>query len=316
MLCRICGNYKNNSIYTVREMMFGYRDEFEYFQCSTCGCLQISEFPKNISKYYQNQYYSFKIINENHHLKKFLKIKRNEYALFDKGILGRFLFKIFPNDRFKMIKYSNINLNSKILDVGCGAGAILYDLVEIGFKNSLGIDPYLPSDIYYKNGLKILKKNIFEIDGIYDLIMFNHSFEHIAEQLQTLVKVKELINNDGTLLIRVPTVSSYAWEYYKENWVQLDAPRHFFLHSLKSMEVLAEKAGFKIEKVIYDSNEFQFIGSEQYTRNIPLYCDRSYYINPRKSIFKKSEVKKFKIRAEELNQINAGDSCAFFLKLN
>lgn len=60
MKCRICGNNKNNKIYQVKEMMFGFRDKFDYFQCATCNCLQISEIPCEISKYYPDNYYSFR----------------------------------------------------------------------------------------------------------------------------------------------------------------------------------------------------------------------------------------------------------------
>ena len=46
-------------------MMFGLREEFGYFQCSSCNCLQIDEFPKDISKYYSTEnYYSFKEIRQ------------------------------------------------------------------------------------------------------------------------------------------------------------------------------------------------------------------------------------------------------------
>jgi len=39
--------------------MFGYNDDFLYFQCSNCACLQIENKPKNMDKYYPNTYYSY-----------------------------------------------------------------------------------------------------------------------------------------------------------------------------------------------------------------------------------------------------------------
>ena len=29
-------------------MMYGYRDEFKYYHCSKCGCLQINNIPKDL----------------------------------------------------------------------------------------------------------------------------------------------------------------------------------------------------------------------------------------------------------------------------
>lgn len=59
MICKICGNSENNKEFNIREMMFGFRDEFAYFECSKCDCLQITEIPKNIGKHYPTNYYSF-----------------------------------------------------------------------------------------------------------------------------------------------------------------------------------------------------------------------------------------------------------------
>src|SRR5882757_7251102 len=62
--CKICGNSALNIPFTAREMMFGLRDEFEYFECSSCGCVQISEIPTNMEPYYPTKYYSFLKLHE------------------------------------------------------------------------------------------------------------------------------------------------------------------------------------------------------------------------------------------------------------
>jgi len=60
MICKICNNSENNKEFRVKEMMFGVGDQFTYFECSKCGCLQIAEILKNMGKYYPANYYSFK----------------------------------------------------------------------------------------------------------------------------------------------------------------------------------------------------------------------------------------------------------------
>jgi hypothetical protein len=60
--CKICGNTENNNVVIAREMMFGFRDEFKYFKCSFCGCLQIVEYPEDLSGYYPETYYSYKSV--------------------------------------------------------------------------------------------------------------------------------------------------------------------------------------------------------------------------------------------------------------
>ena len=212
-----------------------------------------------------------------------------------------------------------MNKNSKILDIGCGTGNLLLELRELGFIHLVGIDPYIEKDIEYKNGVKILKRTIQEFseseNGKYDLIMFHHSFEHIQEPFETLEASKKLLNSDGIVLIRTPVVDSWAWENYRENWVQIDAPRHIFIYSRKSMEILAQKTGFKIKEILYDSTEFQFWGSEQYKKGIPLVSDISYAVNRKKSIFSKKQIRVFKKLAREFNLKGIGDQVAFYLVL-
>ena len=65
--CKICENVEGNVSYTAREMMYGLREEFEYFQCAVCSCLQIVEFPKDMTRYYPGDYYSI-CQNYNNHL--------------------------------------------------------------------------------------------------------------------------------------------------------------------------------------------------------------------------------------------------------
>ncbi len=323
MKCEICNNLKGNKFYEAQEKMFGWGDKFVYFQCAKCECLQISKVPLNISKYYSSDYYSFSLAGSNQFtspIKKLVKKLRDRYAVFNKGIIGKLIYRGFPNEWLRSLFYlqslSKVNLSkeTKILDVGCGAGSFLETLSQMGFKNLMGIDPYIKEDIKYNNGLKVIKKTICNLDGKWDLIMMHHSFEHMPEQLNTLQVIAGLLSENGVCLIVIPTVSSYVWERYRTDWVQLDAPRHLFLHSKKSVGILAQKAGLNLEKIVYNSTDFQFWGSEQYLKSIPLMSNRSYVVNPSNSIFSRAEIKAFRRKAKKLNAENRGDQAAFYLR--
>lgn len=314
-LCKICGNTGNHNSYTAREMMYGLRHEFIYFQCIECKCLQIAQFPGNIHEYYQDNYYSYQTYDG----KKFKGIKgyfkRKQYysAIFHKGIIGSILNLLFPIKDYRILNDLNINKNTRILDVGSGNGkSFLYPLKICGLNNVLGCDPYLNSTIEYPNGLMIKNCSVFDIDENFDIITYHHSFEHISDPIESMKKVWEILPHGGTCVIRIPTCSSYAWEHYKTNWAQLDAPRHFFLHSVESMKYMADKIGFELYKIEYDSTHFQFSGSEKYVNDTPLRKPRKKGIHH----FIKRKLKKFKyIRmAKKLNREKRGDQAAFFLR--
>lgn len=314
MECKICFNTKENKFYEFQEMMYGYRDKFIYFQCPECGCLQQSNYLLDYNKYYPLDYYSYAEINKPISLKYFIRKYRNNYALFRKGLIGKLISKRYPNFAIDSISSIPLTINSLILDIGCGSGLLLLDLFAAGFYNLLGIDPFIERDLIYYNQLRILKKSINEVEGRWDIIMFHHSFEHMPDPIETLRKVSNLLSKDGYCVIRIPTVSSFAWEHYRENWVQLDAPRHLFLHSIKSVEMLSKKVHLDLEKVVYDSSSFQFWGSEQYMKGIPLNSERSYGVNPSKSIFSKKDMKQFERTAKNLNREKRGDQAVFYLR--
>ena len=323
-ICKICKNSKeNNSIYA-REMMFGTREEFEYFKCHHCGCIQILIVPENLEKYYPDTYYSFhqSTTNMRSKIRRYLRRSRSNYFLTKKGVVGK-LLKHFSDDYFEKkydwdwFRKSGTNLDSNILDVGCGTGKLLSFMDIQGFSKLSGADLYIEKDIKFGIDKKytIYKKPLSQLEGNFDLIMLHHSLEHMDDQISTMKEIHNLLKSDGFALIRVPVSSSFAWEKYNTDWVQFDAPRHFFLHSITSIGILAQMSGFEIMDVVYDSTEFQFIGSELYKKNIPLIEGSKMYLKDKNySIFTKQEIEQYANMAKELNIAHEGDQACFFLK--
>lgn len=310
--CKICNNTLNNSELFVKEMMFGHRDEFEYFQCAECGCVQINNSPSNIGKYYPSNYYSFstsqsKTIRDN------FKETRSQYSVFGTGLFSHFVHYFYQDRILSSLRKSpiNIDINSKILDVGCGSGEALIQLSKLGFKNLSGIDPYLSEDIFYGENLRIEKKTLDKVEGQYDTVMLHHVFEHVDNPQETLKQIKKILSPQGILIIRIPVSDSFAFKKYKANWVQLDAPRHTFLHTIKSMETLSSDLGFTIVKKYYDSSYFQFLGSEKYLQNKSLSDKRS----PLQFILDISKRPFYILRANFLNNAQKGDQVVFYLKI-
>jgi len=91
-------------------------------------------------------------------LKSFFKKKLAKYVLTRKSIIGRFIqhFHVIP-DILRWIKNAAVDIDSKILDVGCGTGTLLLEYEQFGLKNLVGVDPFLSNDMFYDNGVKILK---------------------------------------------------------------------------------------------------------------------------------------------------------------
>lgn len=316
MQCRVCGNDKANRDFDAQEKMLGSGESFRYFECSRCRCLQIEAPPSDLSRYYPEEYYTQRhVIRHSSSARDVLKRFRDGYVLFGRPTVGKLLCAKYPADvRLESLSRIPLRRDSRILDVGCGKGYLLQALRGLGIKALLGIDPFNVEEIDYGNGLHIRKQSLHQTEGTWDVVMFHHSFEHVPDPAKTLCSASRLLSRGGYCLIRAPIVPSYAWEHYGTNWVQLDAPRHLFLHSLESIRMLAARSSFELVDVVYDSTSFQFWGSEQYAQGIPLGDPRSYGRSPSDSVFSEAQIEEFEVRAARLNEEGWGDQAVLYLR--
>lgn len=314
-VCRVCGESGPHPRHVAREMMYGSREDFEYFECGRCGCLQIGEIPADLSPYYRRDYLSFTDPPRASRLQRTLKRVRARHVFGRRSPLGALLLMVFGRAEFiDWVRNAGGDLDTEILDVGCGAGHLLRQMQDAGFTRLTGIDPFLPEGVFASEGLSLHRCGMEEWEGSYDLIMLHHSFEHMPDPAAALAEVRRLLRPRAFALIRIPLAGSFAWREYGPDWVQLDAPRHLHLHTPASMRLLAERAGFEVDRVEFDSTGFQFWGSEQYRRGIALFDARSYAVAPEQAVFSPAEIRAFEVRAEELNRSGEADSACFYLR--
>ena len=309
MKCRICLCGSEPKTFVAREMMFGIGDEFIYFACSHCGCLQINEYPDNIDKYYPKDYYSYREVSwkKDGLLKRYLRKARFQSVMTGKGLLGRALEYYFKTPlMLECLKICGAKLNWEILDVGCGSGRFLLELYRLGFGNLTGVDPHIERNVDPADGIVLFKKHLADLEGKYDLIFLRDTLEHMQQQSEVFKDIRAHLKTNGFVVISIP-VLGYCWGRYGVNWVGLDAPRHFYLHTKSSIDILCQEAGFRMIHMRFDSQADQIIGSEQYLRGIPLFDEKSYFANPKASIFSRQEINAFKRLAMTVNQQDNGD---------
>jgi len=304
---------------TAREMMYGTREEFEYFECRDCGTVQIADF-REMSEFYPPDYLSF---DDNVEVAKTLSRRiaarfAGRELMYGDSPLGRTVLSIKPwlADHFPRSLRSypiGLRFDSRILDVGCGRGRLLRSLHHFGFGDLTGVDPFIDSDLLLPEGIMIHRASLAEMDPHFDLIMLHHSFEHLPDPIGSMKEIGRLMADNGHCLIRIPVIAE-AWKRFGCNWVQMDPPRHLFLYTEDSLRLAAEKGGLLVEHVCYDSGPFQFWGSEQYLRDIPLLDENSLWVDPNSRMFKKEEINAWTKEAEELNAKGRGDMACFYLR--
>ena len=313
--CKVCGNAHRNQLYPVKEMQLGLRETFHYMECDQCGCIQLLDLPENLEKYYPAKgYYSFHLGLNFRNKPDLLRKLKAAYLIYGKSqLLGRLLSIGYKApELINWLKNTGVQYQDNILDVGAGNGSLLLNLFRIGFTRLSGADPFIEKDLQY-GPVSIYRKNIFELSGQYDLIMLHHAFEHMDEPGKVLQQLYRLLKKGKYLLIRTPVMGNYSWTKYGTNWMDLDAPRHIIVHSVKSMQLLAAEAGFEIKKIVFDGNYMSLIGSEQYSKGIALNDPNSYMVNKAETSFTANDIRKFKKMNQQLNRDERANQAAFYL---
>ena len=317
--CLACASDRARQRFTVCEMMFGLGGSFEYWECAECGAIQIAAPPEDLARYYRAVgYYSFRDPRRGW-LRASFKRQRARYAFTGRGTAGRLLTVRYGYPQIigwlkEWIANAGLTPDQEILDVGCGNAPHFIDLMDVGFFHLTGVDPYIVGDIEFGRGVKVRKLDLKDVKHEYDFVMLHHSFEHMDDPRNVMRELIRVVKPGKYVLIRTPVAGSFAWRTYHANWVQLDAPRHLFIPSVQSMFLLAGAAGFDVARVVFDSDDLQFWGSEQYARGIPMMDTNWHVTRPRPGLFSETELMSFREHARQLNETGEGDSAAFYLR--
>lgn len=307
--------------------MLGMNDEFTYFECDNCGCLQLITNPGDLQRYYPaDRYYSFQDFSveamPRNIVRRWIKKKRDAALLFRRSGLFGHLATRYPNPAIAdiqrwMAPTTVRSYAARILDIGCGRGQLLSRLAALGFRSLTGIDPFLSSDIRTRT-IRILARPLEAIAGeTFDLVMLHHSLEHMSDQLHVFTQIQRLLSDGGVCLIRIPVKSRGAWERYGCDWAEIDAPRHTFLHTEYSLSIVARAAGLYMTHIDYEAEPFAYACSELYRRGIPLNDPITKQGVDWHTVFSKDEIRQFERWAREYNVPGWASRAAFcFSKKN
>lgn len=285
--------------------MYGTNEVFSYQHCAGCGLLFLPNPPADMSRYYPAEsYYSMR---RGLSTLKRQAMRWRDGSYFHSGVIGSVLADQFPNTALAALSAVSRDRQARILDVGCGSGELLGSLAKLGFRRLYGVDPFL-RNTSAPEGVKLLCGFVDDAPGTFDLITFNHSLEHIQQQIETLRAAARKLNDKGTVLVRVPTVDSLAFQIFGENWVQLDAPRHLNLHSRRSLTWAAEAAGLRVSRMYCDSQPFQFWASLLYRDGHSLFAPEAKQYRTRDRNFQRR-------LARWLNEHDQGDQLVAELRL-
>jgi 2-polyprenyl-3-methyl-5-hydroxy-6-metoxy-1,4-benzoquinol methylase len=164
------------------------------------------------------------------------------------GIIRSIWFKLigkYYRESFDLMQ----GKGKRILDVGCNVGMQLKSFYERDFQ-CYGID-------LTKKGIANAKKNLpkckFETsliedcsypDNYFDLVMANHTLEHVYEVDSFLSGIKNKLKKGGDVVFTLPNDNSFQAKVFGKHAVQTYLPFHVNFFSKRTLRALLKKHGF------------------------------------------------------------------------
>lgn len=233
--CRLCGH-------TQFKVLFDR--EFKVLLCRNCGLVFQEERSRDLRKYYSEEY-DYGLDDGS----------RSEHVRLDDSIF-KWVIKHLPKTR-----------DLALLEIGCGAGFLLKRFRDYGVE-AFGIEPSERAVEFAKqvNGIEEIECCMlgdFETaERLYDVVVLVQTFEHFADPLSSLLKIRDLLKEESLLFIEVPNFFAPNGFYlFKIGGVSYPSPNHLFVYSRRTLRAFLRQADFSVCRVSYTVQNVRMIAT-------------------------------------------------------
>ena len=205
-------------------------------ECSQCGLVQLSAFDHIASNFYKNG-----------HMHDSQPVSIETELVQSQVDTSRRLELFLP-----------VLIGKRLLDIGCGAGSFLMAAKKYT-QDIAGVEPEAIFQKYFSEQ----KLNVFQsIKDIpcpsnFDIVTLFHVLEHIKDPVNFLIEIAKILKSSTSkterlCIIEVPHANDALLTLYKNKYFQNFTywSCHLYLFTEKTLQMCAEKAGFKKVKII------------------------------------------------------------------
>ncbi len=135
---------------------------------------------------------------------------------------------------------------SRILDIGCGSGALLAHLRSLGFSHVVGVDPSPTAVASGRSiGLDLRLGTVTDLPKdieTFDLVVLSHVIEHLSNPGEALAVARNVLRAGAFLYVEVPDAARLS-DYVRLPFLEFNT-EHVNYFSAAALRNLAARSGF------------------------------------------------------------------------
>jgi SAM-dependent methyltransferase len=155
----------------------------------------------------------------------------------------------------------------RALDVGCGHGQLGAWLLAHGWTVD-GVEPSVEAARRARArgvGVRCASLDAATLEpASYDVLVFNHSLEHLPDPRRALRTAHLLLRSGGRIIVVAPDFDSWQRRLFGTFWFHLDLPRHRIHFNAQSLAARLREASFRGVRVRDSLTAIGLWGSLQY----------------------------------------------------
>lgn len=136
----------------------------------------------------------------------------------------------------------------KLLEIGCGGGDFLLEATRQGYQCT-GVEYAVAAVTTARQRVpaaEVLQGEIESLDlprGAFDICVLCDVLEHVRQPLETLRRIRELLQPDGMLYLTTPSLDSWSSRLLGKSWMEYK-PEHLSYFTRETLQRLLYRAGF------------------------------------------------------------------------
>jgi 2-polyprenyl-3-methyl-5-hydroxy-6-metoxy-1,4-benzoquinol methylase len=229
--CDWCGATESGLIFEGSDRLLHLPGLFRMVRCRKCGLIRQNPRWESLKDYYPEDFISYvPLIREEPSR---LRRLDRRYGMWK---------QVRAIEKFQR--------GGRLLDVGCGTGVFLEEVLRSGRWQVVGIEPTEKAAAYARSELQveIHQGRFSEValpDNSFDVITMWHVLEHLDHPIADLRHVHQLLKENGWLILEIPNVEGLEAQLFGPYWIGWELPRHLYQFPHATLRTILTTLGFE-----------------------------------------------------------------------